>query len=263
MGFIHDIRTHRDLLMLLIGRNIKIRYKNSSLGFFWTLLSPLFLILIYSVFLKIMRFTMDLPLLVVGIIVWHFLSMCMGDALHAILGNVNMVKKSAFPRIILPLSMVIANLLNFLLSLAVVAGYLLVLHFGFNQPIRCHGLLWLPVVILTQWALCFGISTMVSACNVFFRDVEHIIGIALMAWFFMTPIIYPVTLVTERFNGPLLSLYFANPMTGIVTAYRSILLGTPAPGMEMIAITLVVAWAFMFIGIKVFQKVQIRFADVM
>ena len=129
-SLLREIYEYRDLLGTLVVRNLKIRYKRSVLGFFWTLLNPLFLIVIYAIFLKILEFfdpsdPLFLPMLVCGIIVWQFLAMSLGDSLYAVLGNANLVTKTSFPRMILPLSMVIANLVNFLLSLVILFVYLL------------------------------------------------------------------------------------------------------------------------------------------
>ena len=147
-----DIFSRRELVWILIERNLKIRYKSSFLGFFWSLLAPLSLIVVYSVFLGLIRFPMSLPVLVTSIIIWQFLAMCMGDALQSILGNANLVTKAAFPRVILPLSMVGANAINFLFSFAVLSVYLLIARVEFGA------LIYLPGIMLTQAALCLGMS---------------------------------------------------------------------------------------------------------
>jgi lipopolysaccharide transport system permease protein len=257
MKLISDIYTHRDLLLIMTVRNIKIRYKNSVLGFFWTLLSPLFLIIIYNIFLKIMRFTSNLPLLVVGIVVWQYLAMCLGDSLHTVIGNTNLIKKSAFPRIILPLAMTLANLVNLLLSLTVVFVYLIAVHSVFGSVV------WLPLILLTHFALCLGVGLIVSSVNVYFRDTEHILTIAMLAWFFLTPVIYPISLMTEKFGSAVQHLFFLNPMTGIITAYRSVLLSEPIPGGSMILVSFAVAWTIPLVGVAIFQKLQVKFADIL
>ena len=114
LALLKDVYAHRELLFILVGRNIKIRYKRSVLGFFWTFLNPILLISIYAVFLRILKFydaknPVFLPMLVTGIIAWQYVAMSLSDSLNAIVGNANLVTKTAFPRIILPLSMVIAN----------------------------------------------------------------------------------------------------------------------------------------------------------
>ncbi len=249
----------RELLVLLVQRNIKIRYKNSTLGFFWSLLSPLFLILIYSIFLGLMKFEVHLPTLVTGIFVWQFLSLCAGDSLHAILGNSNLIKKTAFPRILLPGAMVGANLLNFALSLLVLLAYL-VLAGAFRPGLE---LALLPVVLLTQTALCLGLALLLSSANVFFRDTEHVFGMLMMAWFFMTPVLYPVGLVTERFAAKpwIVGLYFLNPMAGIISGYRRCLLGASDVSWMMLLPSVLVAWLVAAVGLAVFRRVQYRFAE--
>jgi lipopolysaccharide transport system permease protein len=245
----------RDLLVLMVSRNLKIRYKNSTLGFFWSLLGPLFLIGIYTIFLRVMRFPIDLPALVTGILVWQFLALCLGDSLHAVVGNANLVTKAKFPRLILPLSMVLANLVNFLFSSLVLVAYLVAVraHFG--------PLYWLPLIVLSQFALCLGMAMIFSAANVFFRDTEHILSIVMLAWFFLTPVIYTVTEVTGSFPPFVHYLFFANPMTGILSAYRTALLSAKAMPPAMTALSFAVAWCVLWIGVVVFQRSEPRFGD--
>ena len=249
----------RELFILLVQRNIKIRYKNSSLGFFWSLLSPLFLIVIYSVFLGLMKFSVHLPSLVTGIFVWQFLALCAGDSLHAILGNSNLIKKTAFPRILLPGAMVGANLCNFALSLLVL-GASLALAGAFRPG---PGLALLPLLVLTQTALCLGLALLLSTANVFFRDTEHVFGMMMMAWFFMTPVLYPVTLVTDRFAARpgLLALYFLNPMAGLISGYRRCLLGATEVPWSALWPSILMAWLMAMAGFAVFRRVQHRFAE--
>ncbi len=252
-----EIWRRRELVALLAVRNLKIRYKNATLGFVWSLLGPLFLIVIYAVFLGILRFPIDLHILIVGILAWHYLSTCTNDSLHAVMGNANLVRKTAFPRLILPLSMVLANTVNFLLSGLVLAVFLLLRGVVFDVE-----LIWLPLIVLTHLAFCLGISCFISAINVFFRDSEHLVSVALMAWFFLTPVIYPVSLVLDRELPSLLTYaYFANPMTGIVSAYRTALLREPFPFFRTALFSFAIAWIVLPLGIWFFQRLQVRFAD--
>ena len=264
LQFFRDIRDHRELVTILVQRNIKIRYKGSVLGFFWSLASPVFFILIYGTFLKLIArgIAFDMQVLVTGIIIWQFISLCANDSLGAVVGNTNLVKKTAFPRIILPLATVLANLVNFLMSGLVLFAYLLAVH----APVHWSALVWLPAIILTQAALCMGLAALISAANVFFRDAEHILGHAVMAWFFLTPILYPLSLPLDLIRAKLPAfcqpLYFCNPMTGVIMAYRRILLGTPPEVNAWLpALSFAVCWAIFIAGIAVFQKVQSRFGD--
>ncbi|MEI6969897.1 MAG: ABC transporter permease [bacterium] len=257
-----DLNTHRDLLGIMVGRNLKIRYKRSVLGFFWSLLNPLFFILIYAIFLKILKcYRADdllfLPMLVTGVITWQFLSMCLNDSLNSILGNSNLVARSVFPRIILPMSMSIANLVNFLFSLVILFGYAAFLKVGGFAPVHFHHLWLLPAVILTHFALCLGLGLILSALNVFFRDTEHVVGVILLAWFFLTPVIYYLEMIPVMYQR----LAFLNPMTGIVTAYRTAILGADIIAPRLTLMSFGVAWLVCIAGIAFFQKIEKRFVD--
>ncbi len=259
----NDIWERRELLWILIVRNLKIRYKHSALGFFWSLLSPLLMILIYATFASILKFNLGRPhylqSLVIGIVVWQFLSMCLNDSLYAVMGSVNLVKKTAFPRIILPLAMVLANLLNFLLTWIVLLLYLVFMKMQFQH------LELLALVLLMQLALCLGLAFIVSSVNVFFRDTEHILGVGTLAWFFLSPIFYPVSMQLEHLPASLEWLAFLNPMTGIVWSYRVLLMGDLMPDVIVRPIGLVVSAAVcaivLAIGLGLFQKLQLRFGD--
>jgi len=251
-----EIVRRRELLWILVARNLKIRYKGSALGFFWSLLGPLCLIVIYAVFLRLIRFSIPRPVLVTGILVWQFLATCLGDALYAVVGNANLVTKAAFPRIMLPMAMVAANLVNFLLSCVVLGVYLAVAGADWGA------VYWFPAILLTQTALCFGVSLVLSAANVFFRDTQHILSVVMLAWFFMTPVIYPVSLVrAQQFPSWVETAFFANPMTGILSAYRTVLLSAEAAPAGLMALSFAVAWLALAAGLWIFQRVQPAFGD--
>jgi len=255
-----EIYRRRELLWMLVLRNLKIRYKGSSLGFLWSLMTPLLMIVIYAIFARIMKWNMGrgdfLEFLVVGIVVWQFLGTCMNDALQAITGNSNLIKKTAFPRFLIPLAQVLANLVNFLLTAVVLFAFLFVMKASFNH------LVFLPVVILTQMALCLGLALTIAALNVFLKDTEHILGTAIMAWFFLSPVFYSVQYQLEKLPSGYGWLAFLNPMTGILCAYRSMLMSdySTVP-LSFLILSGAVAWLVLFLGIAVFQRLQVRFAD--
>ena len=256
----------RELLWILVCRNLKIRYKGSTLGFFWSLLGPVLLILIYAVFAAILRFNQGKPnylqFLVIGICVWQFLAMCLNDSLYAVMGNVNLVKKTAFPRIILPLAMVCANVINFLLTWSVLMAYLLLV----GMPVQ-H-LYLLPAVLLVQTALCFGMALILSTSNVFLRDTEHMLGVGTLAWFFLSPIFYPVEMQLRFLPSTLGWLAFLNPMTGIVWSYRRLLMSAAMPDLQVLPagglwVSLLVCLVVLGIGLFTFQHAQSEFGDVL
>lgn len=257
---LRDIHRHRELLLLLVSRNLKIRYKNSALGFFWTLLGPLLMILIYATFASILRFNDGNPnylqFLITGIIGWQFLVMCLGDSINTIVGNGNLVKRTVFPRAILPLAMVSANLVNFLLTSVVLVIYLVL------SGCSLGNVTLLPLVMITQCALCLGMALIISSANVFLRDTEHILNVVILAWFFLSPIFYTMERQLAFMPSDQLRwLPFLNPMSGLLCAYRSIYMSDTSVQIPAMAVSFGVCWIILLTGVLVFQKLQVGFAD--
>ncbi len=242
MNLIKQLLKRRELLTILVQRNLKIRYKNSSLGFLWSLLTPALMILMYACFAKILKFSDGahyLSFLVAGIVIWQFTAGCMNDSLNAIVGNTNLVKKVSFPRIILPLSTALANGVNFLLTLVVLIIYLIL-----AGVFSCANIYWLVPAILMQLMLCVGICCFCSVANVFFRDTQHIVGIGSLAWFFMSPVFYRTTMQTSAItsvfglsaSSQLQGIVFLNPMTGILGMYRAAFMSGQRPVPENVSL---------------------------
>ncbi len=252
-----EVLARRELVANFVVRNLKQRYKGSALGFLWSLLHPLFLVLVYLVFIRLMRFSTSMPHLLVGVMVWQFFSLCAGDAAGVVLGNASLVKKTWFPRVILPLSAVLGNLVHFALSLLVLAVALPLL------GVAPRGTwLHLPWLIALQFLLCLGVSLGLSALNVIFRDVEHLVPIALMSGFFVTPVIYSTELVLGNPSLPpwVAPLFFANPMTALLSWYRHAFLGDPLPAAALWPGLLGVFVVFS-VGALLFTRLEPRFAD--
>lgn len=246
----------RELVLILAQRNLKVRYKGSALGFFWSLLAPLFMILIYAVFLRVMlsfdSSPLFLPRLVTGIVCWQFLALCVGDSMNTVLGSASLVKKTTFPRLVLPAAMVLANTVNFLLSAVVLVIYLLL------APGTMAAWGWFPLVLAFHIALCMGLGSLFSALNVHYRDTEHAGAVFMMAWFFLSPVIYTI----DRIPEALRPFAYLNPMTGILTAYRQILLSEPGPDpFWCYALSALVCALALCIGLRVFSRLQRTFAE--
>lgn len=252
-----ELVARHELVGNLVARNLKQRYKGSALGFFWSLLHPLLLVLIYLAFIRLMRFPVRLPHLLVGVMAWQFLALCAGDASGVVIGHASLVKKTWFPRLILPLSAVLANLAHFALSLLVLAAVLPAL----GAPPRA-GWLLLPVVVALQFLFCLGLSLGLSALNVFFRDVEHLVPIGLMSWFFVTPVIYGAEQVIANPGLPpwVAPAFLANPMAALLAGYRLALLGEPLPPLALWP-ALLGALASLAAGALLFARLEPRFAD--
>ena len=234
-----QFRTLSYLLATLVARNLKIRYKGSVLGFFWSLLTPALTILMYAVFAHILKFNNGQPryleFLVVGIVVWTYTVGTLNDSLFAIVGNTNLVKKVYFPREILPLSTALANGVNMLLTCIP-----LVIYLAFTGALDFSAkTLWVFPALISHTVLCIGIAFLVSTLNVFFRDTQHVIGVGQLAWFFLTPVFYGLSMqlgVLSFLPGQLKGLAFLNPMTGILSMYRRGLMGADFIAPEFVSV---------------------------
>lgn len=247
---------------MLVVRNLKIRYKSSALGFLWSLLTPGLFILMYAVFARILKFSGSregyLAFLVTGIVVWQFTAGCLNDALNAIAGNANLVKKVAFPRVILPVSTALANGVNFLLTLLVLLVFLLA-----TGAARFGSFAWIIPAMAMQGALVVGLSCLAATSNVFFRDTQHIVGIGTQAWFFLTPVFYPTEMQAGMLPAGWTSTLYLNPMTGILAAYRSALMGDLLPSPVHLAISAVVAAIVLAAGFTALRRGNRQFGDVL
>ncbi|HMP72220.1 MAG TPA: ABC transporter permease [Kiritimatiellia bacterium] len=266
MSLLREIYQRRELLYNLTVRELKIRYRGSVLGFLWTLLIPLFMALIYVVFLRMLA-GRGVPMteIIIGVFAWQFTVQSVNSGLHSITGNANLVKKVFIPRIILPLASTLANLVNYLLSLIVQIPLIAVL-----QSMQGGGLSgWLvlmPVMILVHFLFNLALALLLAGSNVYFRDLEHLVGVGLSAWFFMSPVMYNLSFV-QRLAADIpwaMSAYLLNPLAGIVTAYRSLAL----PELDMVwtlpvAISLVFVLFLFFFSVRLFMRLQRNFADLL
>lgn len=261
-----ELARYRDLLYYMVVRELKGRYKSSVLGFVWSLLNPLLMMLVFTVI-----FTLIMPnnqirsypiFLLCGLLPWNYFTAGVLSSVGSVIGNGNLVKKVYFPREILPISSVLAQLVNFLLSLLVVFALLLIFGISFSPK------LWLlPVVIVMQTCFIIGISLFLSAINVYYRDTAMILDVILMAWFFLTPVFYPVDILPKSYEmfGMVLDIHrlmnILNPMASIVNTYRDILyLGTYTVG-DFFLRTAVTSVVVMLSGYWVFNKMSGNFGE--
>jgi ABC-2 type transport system permease protein len=223
---IAGIWRYRELLLNLVRKELKVRYKNSSLGFLWSMLNPLmYLVVFYVVFQLIMDAGIPyFPVyLLSGLLAWNLFSASLAGATGSITGNASLVNKVWFPRAILPLSSIGANFVHFLLQALVLVASLVVFRFDV-----AWGYVWLVVPAMIVLLLLTGaLSIFLAAANVYARDTQHLLELALLAWIWLTPIIYPWNLVAteleERGLSPMLTLL--NPMTSVVLAFQRSLYG--------------------------------------
>ena len=211
-----DIYAYRDMIGSLVRRELRGRYKGSVLGFLWTYINPLCQVVVYSVvFSAIFRVNIEkfYLYLIIGMMPWTFFNTSVQGGSTCI--QADMVKKIYFPREVIPVSYVTSAFVNMLFSFIIVFLAVLVSGFGFYWK----GMLFLPVIMLFEYLLALGIAFAVSAVTVYFRDLEQIISVVMMAWIYITPIMYAIDYVPEQYR----ILIVMNPMTPIVEVYHQIL----------------------------------------
>lgn len=269
---LRELFRYRELVENLIVRDLKVRYKHSVLGFVWSLLNPLLLMVVFTVVFTVMLPNYTIPkfpvFVLCALLPWTFFNTAVMGALNSIVHNGHLIKKVYFPREILPLSTVLANFVNFLLSLPVL--FLLILIFRLPLTIW---LIYLPIIMLVQVAFTLGVAFVLATLNVFYRDTGVIMEVVMQAWFFLTPIFYPVDLLPEwkvlwGISLPVRRLtYILNPMASIIASYRSVLYGftngspPAAPAFDFFSRTIVTSLICLVIGYAVFTRYSHRFGE--
>lgn len=256
MSFVKELWEYREMISSLVKRDLRSRYKGSVLGFLWMFLNPLLQLCVYTiVFSVIMRMGIDkfYLFMFVALVPWLFFSTCLSGGTSVIFAQQDMVKKIYFPRDVLPISFVVSQFVNMLFSFIIIFVVVFLSGVGVN-PVA---LLYLPLIMLIQFVLCLGITYLVSSLSVYFRDLQHIMGIISMAWMYLTPIIYPVEMVPEKF----IDLFYLNPMTAIVIAYRDILYYKQVPELGTLVNAVLMGVGILIIGRIVFSKLQRGFVE--
>ncbi|HEY8551734.1 MAG TPA: ABC transporter permease, partial [Vicinamibacterales bacterium] len=246
---------YRDLVRHLLLRDLRHKYKGSSLGFVWSLANPLLMAAVYTIAFK---FIVRLPIerfalfLVSGLLPWTFFAGGLSAATASIVDNGSLVRKVAFPRLVLPVAAVLSQFVQFALTYAIVIPILVALEGGGTTTLVAV----LPVLVL-QLVFTTGLGLMLAAAYVHARDTRHLLDVALQLWFWLTPVVYSMALVPETF-GRLLHL---NPMTAFMAAYHAAVADGTWPAAWVWSLLLVFAAAAAWLGLIVFTKAEPTFAE--
>lgn len=256
MRIFKDLYEYRELLKTNISKDVRGKYKNSFLGVFWSFLNPLLQITVYAlIFPLLMRggavenYTV---FICCGLIPWAFFATAISRASFTIIENGNIVKKVYFPREVLPISVVTSEAINFIISTVIIIAFVLGYGVGINKFI-----IFYPLVLLVQYFLLIGISFIVSSITVFFRDLQHFIGIALQLLFYATPIVYAPGQIPDSFQW----IIQYNPMTYVINGFRSIFYYKEMPDLVSLGIVFAISIVLCVIGYLIFHKLQKRFAE--
>ncbi|MDR1674492.1 MAG: ABC transporter permease [Oscillospiraceae bacterium] len=248
------IFVYNQMLISQVRKDLRARYRGSVLGFLWSFVNPLMQLVVYTfVFSRLMKTEGNYLMYVfTALLPWNFFASSLQNATTCIVQNAGLIKKIYFPRIVLPISAVTTNLMNFIFGLAVLFPALLIT----GEKLTVFVFL-LPMVIISHYIFTVGLSLILSALYVYFRDLEHIVNIAVTMWFYLTPVLYDI----KMFEGAALTALKFNPMLHFAAAYRDVLLYGKLPNMRMFCVVSVLAVLAFIIGAALFSKLQKDFAE--
>ncbi len=265
-----ELWSYRELLRNLVIRDLKVRYRNSALGALWSLGNPLLMMIVFTFVFTVMTGYSQVekfPVFVLcGILPWNFFSASVIGSIRSIVDNAPLVSKVYFPRAILPVSLVLANMINFLLALIVLFVFLIVFGIPFTGWV-----LLLPLIVLVQVIFTIGVALIMATVNVFYRDTQVIMEVLMMAWFFMTPIFYSVEILPRNYELGGFSfdvwrwMNILNPMASIIATYRVLLYGSgyggAPPDFYFFMRTLLTSFGILGIGAIIFYHYSRSFAE--
>ena len=256
MTIFKELYQYRELLKTNIKKDIRGKYKGSFLGVLWSFVNPLLQVVVYAiVFPYILKIQMEnyLIFLICGIIPWTWFTTSLTQATSCITNNANLIKKVYFPRSIIPISVVTSGLINFLISCIVI---LLFVIFG-GLGLSWH-LIFLPVIAIIQYVVLLSASFLLSAINVYVKDVEYLVIFFINMMFYATPILYSIDL----FNGGwLIWLFRLNPMAHLINAYRDVFYVHHVPNFVNLGLLFIISLILLVICYKIFDKLEKKFAE--
>lgn len=252
-----ELLHYQELLYFLTWRDIKVRYKQTVLGAAWAILQPFMSMVVFTLFFgrlaKMPSEGIPYPIFVyAGLLPWTFFANAVSGSGNSLVGSAHLISKVYFPRIFVPTSKVMAALVDFAISALILLALMI-----YYQVQLTWNLAFIPIAVLLTIFAAFGVGTFLSSLNVKYRDFQYVIPFMIQFWMFCSPVVYPISLVPERWRW-LLSL---NPMAGIIDAYRSGFLGKSFDWQNL-AISSAVTLALLLIGISYFTKIERKFADI-
>lgn len=254
-----EIYNYRELLKTSIQKDIRGKYKASFLGVLWSFLNPLLQVIVYWIVFPYLFRAASIPnylcYLVTGIIPWTFFTTVVNTSTTCINSNAGIIKKVYFPREILVLSCTLSAMVNFFISCIIILIFCL----GTGAGVSYH-LIYLPIIAIIQAILCFGVGLILSAINVYVRDIENIVSFVIQMGFYGTPIIYSLDMF-QNASGILLGLIQWNPITKLVYAYRDIFLYHQTPDFGALGSVLLLGLVVLVIGYWIFKKLERGFAE--
>jgi lipopolysaccharide transport system permease protein len=254
---LRELWEYRELLGFLVWRDIKVRYKQTTLGAAWAIIQPFFTMVVFSIFFgslaKVPSDGIPYPVFAyAALLPWQLFAHALGESSNSLVANQNLITKVYFPRLVVPIAAVLAGLVDFAIAFVVLLG--LMFYYGIAPS---AAVLLLPLFVLLAVATALAVGLWLSALNVQYRDVRYTIPFLTQFWMFATPVAYPSSLVPEQWRA----LYGLNPLAGVVEGFRWALLGTDPPG-PLLLVSVVTVVALLVGGLMYFQKMEATFADI-
>ena len=259
---ISDLWKYRDLITLFVRRDFIAQYKQTILGPLWFFLQPLFTTIVFTiVFGRIAKISTDgMPqflFYMAGTVCWGYFATCMTETSNTFITNAAILGKVYFPRLAIPISIVISNIFKFMIQFGL---FLMFLGYFFIRGAAIHTNLWaffLPVFVLQMAILGIGCGIIVSSLTTKYRDLTYLVNFGVQLWMYATPVVYPLSQIPERFRA-LISL---NPMVAVVESFRQAFLGTSSLNIEYVIISWTVTLILLFVGLVLFSRVEKTFMD--
>lgn len=253
-----EIWRYRELLVFLIWRDVKIRYKQTVLGGAWAVIQPVTTMVVFAIFFgrfggMAQHVTAPYPVFAyAGLLAWTYFAGAIGNAGVSLVSSSNLISKVYFPRLIIPLSAAGVGLVDF----AVAAGLMFVLLAWYGVGLTFQILL-LPLFLVLAVVAAVGVGTLLSALVIAYRDFRYVLGFMVQLWMFASPLAYPLGIVPEKWH----LLYAVNPMVGVISGFRGALLGSPIPW-GVVGVSTLSATTLLVVGLFYFKRVERRFADI-
>jgi lipopolysaccharide transport system permease protein len=255
---IRDVWAYRELLYFLVWRDLKVRYKQTILGVLWAIIQPFFLMVIFSIFFgklaKIPSEGIPYPIFAyTALLPWSYFAQSLNSCSESLVGNSHLITKVYFPRFIIPVSSILSGLVNFAISFSILLAMMFYYHI-----IPTSSVLLLPLFIVIAMATALGAGLWLSALNVQYRDIRYAISFLVQFWFFATPVVYPSSLVPEKWR----LFYSLNPMVGVIEGFRGALVGKGQIMGLMFIVSIIVTTLLLITGTFYFRRMEKGFADV-
>jgi lipopolysaccharide transport system permease protein len=253
-----EIWKYRELFYFLTKRDIKVRYKQTVLGGLWAIIQPFFTMIVFSIFFgrlaKLPSDGIPYPIFVyAGLLPWTYFANALTNSGNSLVGNANLITKVYFPRVIIPASASLAGLLDLFIAMTLLG--VMMVYYSLYPGIT---VLLLPFLIGLTFLCAVGVGLWLSALNVQYRDIRYAIPFLIQIWMFVSPVIYPASMVTERYKWVLA----LNPMGGVINAFRACLLGHKPIEWSLLGISTIIILALFVSGLYYFRRMEKTFADV-